>query len=123
MPGLSIHDFGDSIRFGANTAEEDEPDTSKVALSLPLFEAYVKGFLEGCEGSLTEAEVDMLPMGAKLMTIECGMRFLADYLNGDVYFKIHREKQNLDRARTQFALVADMEKKWEQMKAIVEKYR
>ena len=123
MPGLSIHDFGDSIRFGANTAEEDEPDTSKVSLSLPLFEAYVKGFLEGCEGSLTKTEVDMLPMGAKLMTIECGMRFLADYLNGDVYFKIHREKQNLDRARTQFALVADMERKWEQMRVIVDKYR
>lgn len=123
MPGLSIHDFGDSIRFGANTAAEDEPDTGKVSLSLPLFEAYVKGFLEGCEGSLTESEVDMLPMGAKLMTIECGMRFLADYLNGDVYFKIHREKQNLDRARCQFALVADMEKKWDQMKKIVGKYR
>lgn len=123
MPGLSINDFGDSIRFGANTAAEDEPDTSKVSISLPLFEAYVKGFLDGCEGSLTDAEVDMLPMGAKLMTIECGMRFLADYLNGDVYFKIHREKQNLDRARCQFALVADMEKKWDEMKAIVEKYR
>ena len=123
MPGLSIHDFGDSIRFGANTAAEDEPDTSKVSISLELFEAYVKGFLDGCEGSLTNAEVDMLPMGAKLMTIECGMRFLADYLNGDVYFKTHREKQNLDRARSQFALVADMEKKWQEMKAIVEKYR
>lgn len=123
MPGLSIHDFGDSIRFGANTAAEDEPDCSKVSLSLSLFEAYVNGFLEGCEGSLTNTEVDMLPMGAKLMTIECGMRFLADYLNGDVYFKIHREKQNLDRARCQFALVADMEKKWDQMKEIVEKYR
>lgn len=123
MPGLSIHDFGDSIRFGANTAAEDEPDTSKASLSLPLFEAYVKGFLSGCEGSLTKEEVDMLPMGAKLMTMECGMRFLADYLNGDVYFKIHRDRQNLDRARTQFALAADMEKKWEQMCAIVNRYR
>ena len=70
MPGLSIFDYGDSIRFGANTAEEDEPDVSKVSLSLPLFDIYTKGFLEGCEGSLTEEEMDMLPMGAKLMTLE-----------------------------------------------------
>lgn len=122
MPGLSIFDFGDSIRFGANTAEEDEKDLTKVSLSLPLFDIYTKGFLEGCEGSLTEAEKRMLPMGAKLMTLECGMRFLADYLQGDIYFKIDREEHNLDRARTQFELVADMERKWEQMKEIVEKY-
>ncbi len=115
MPGLSAHDFGDAIRFGANTAAEDEPDTSKVSLSLELFEIYVKGFLEGCGGRLTENEVKVLPMGAKMMTLECGMRFLADYLEGDVYFKISREDHNLDRCRTQFALVADMEKKWRQM--------
>lgn len=115
MPGLSAHDFGDAIRFGANTAAEDEPDTSKVSLSLELFEIYVKGFLEGCGGRLTENEVKVLPMGAKMMTLECGMRFLADYLEGDVYFKISREDHNLDRCRTQFALVADMEKKWQQM--------
>lgn len=123
MPGLSIFDYGDSIRFGANTAEEDEPDVSKVSLSLPLFEVYTKGFLEGCEGSLTKEEVDMLPMGAKLMTLECGMRFLTDYLQGDTYFRVARENHNLDRTHTQFALVADMEKKWDEMKAIVEKYR
>ncbi len=123
MPGLSIFDYGDSIRFGANTAEEDEPDVSKVSLSLPLFDIYTKGFLEGCEGSLTEEEMDMLPMGAKLMTLECGMRFLTDYLQGDVYFRTARENHNLDRTHTQFALVADMEKKWSEMKAIVEKYR
>ncbi len=115
MPGLSAHDFGDAIRFGANTAAEDEPDVSKVSLSLELFALYVKGFLEGCGGRLTPNEVKMLPMGAKMMTLECGMRFLADYLEGDVYFKISREKHNLDRCRTQFALVADMEKKWQQM--------
>ena len=86
MPGLSIFDFGDSIRFGANTGAEDEPDLSKVSMSLELFELYTKGFLEGCQGSLTKEEVDMLPMGAKLMTLECGMRFLTDYLQGDVYF-------------------------------------
>lgn len=118
MPGLSAHDFGDAIRFGANTAAEDEPDVSKVSLSLELFEIYVKGFLEGCGGRLTPNEVKALPMGAKMMTLECGMRFLADYLEGDVYFKISREKHNLDRCRTQFALVADMEKKWDQMLAL-----
>ena len=123
MPGLSIFDYGDSIRFGANTAEEDEPDVSKVSLSLPLFDIYTKGFLEGCEGSLTEAEMDMLPMGAKLMTLECGMRFLTDYLQGDVYFRTSRENHNLDRTHTQFALVADMENKWSEMKAVVEKYK
>lgn len=122
MPGLSIFDFGDSIRFGANTAAEDEPDVSKAGLSLPLFDIYTKGYLEGCKGSLNEEEVKMLPMGAKLMTYECGMRFLTDYLQGDTYFKTTREHHNLDRCHTQFALVADMEKKWDQMKAVVEKY-
>ena len=119
MPGLSIFDFGDSIRFGANTDEEDERDLSKVALSLPLFETYTKGFLEGCAGSLTEHEVNMLPQGARLMTLECGMRFLTDYLEGDVYFKTARERHNLDRCRTQFKLVEDMEKKWNEMEEIV----
>lgn len=122
MPGLSIFDFGDSIRFGANTAEEDETDLNKVSLSLPLFEIYTKGFLEGCDGSLTEAEKRMLPMGAKLMTLECGIRFLTDYLQGDTYFKIHREHHNLDRTRTQFGLVADMERKWAMMEEIVARY-
>lgn len=122
MPGLSIFDFGDSIRFGANTAAEDEPDVSKAGLSLPLFDIYTKGYLEGCQNSLTKAEMEMLPMGAKLMTYECGMRFLTDYLQGDIYFKVSRENHNLDRCRTQFALVADMERKWKEMKAVVEKY-
>ena len=123
MPGLSIFDFGDSIRFGANTAEEDETDLTKVSLSVPLFEIYTRGFLEGCAGSLTEAEVKMLPQGARLMTLECGIRFLTDYLSGDTYFKIAREKHNLDRCRTQLKLVADMEAKMDTMKQIVEKYR
>ena len=123
MPGLSIFDFGDSIRFGANTSAEDDPDCSHSGLSLPLFEIYTKGFLEGCQGKLTREEVDMLPMGAKLMTYECSMRFLTDFLQGDTYFRTTRENHNLDRARTQFALVADMERKWKEMEAIVEKYR
>lgn len=123
MPGLSIHDFGDAIRFGANTAREDEKDLSKVSLSLPLFELYTKGFLEGCEGRLTKEEAGMLALGAKLMTMECGIRFLTDYLQGDLYFKIHRENHNLDRARTQLRLAGDMEQKWAEMEAIVEKYK
>ncbi|MDE6905436.1 MAG: aminoglycoside phosphotransferase family protein [Lachnospiraceae bacterium] len=115
MPGLSVHDFGDAIRFGANTAAEDEQDLDKVSLSLKHYEAYKKGFLEGCEGSLTENELRMLPMGAKMMTLECGMRFLTDYLSGDTYFKVTREKHNVDRCRCQLALVADMERKWKEI--------
>lgn len=123
MPGLSVNDFGDSIRFGASTGAEDEPDLSKVSCSMELFELYTKGFVEGCKGSLTEEELDMLPVGAMTMTYECGMRFLTDYLEGDHYFKIHREGHNLDRCRTQFKLVKDMEEKWNQMNEIVNKYR
>ena len=111
MPGLAMHDFGDSIRFGASTAAEDEQDLSKVSCDMDLFDTYVKGYLEGCGGKLTNKEVELLPMGAKVMTFECGMRFLTDYLEGDHYFKIHRENHNLDRCRTQFTLVKDMEKK------------
>lgn len=122
MPGLAVNDFGDSIRFGASTAAEDETDLSKVSCSMELFEAYTKGFIEGCGGSLTAREIELLPMGAKVMTYECGMRFLTDYLQGDVYFKIHRADHNLDRCRTQFKLVQDMEEKWELMKEIVAKY-
>lgn len=123
MPGLSVNDFGDSIRFGASTGAEDEPDLSKVSCSMELFELYTKGFVEGCKGSLTEEELDMLPVGAMTMTYECGVRFLTDYLEGDHYFKIHREGHNLDRCRTQFKLVKDMEEKWNQMNEIVNKYR
>ena len=122
MPGLAMNDFGDSIRFGASTAAEDEQDLTKVSCSMDLFEIYVKGFLEGCGGSLTPREVELLPMGAKVMTYECGMRFLTDYLEGDHYFKIHREGHNLDRARTQFKLVEDMENKWDTMMEIVRRY-
>ena len=123
MPGLAMNDFGDSIRFGASTAAEDEKDLSKVSCDMDLFDIYTKGFIEGCGGKLTEKEIEMLPMGAKVMTFECGMRFLTDYLQGDTYFKIHREGHNLDRCRTQFKLVADMEAKWDTMNEIVKKYQ
>ena len=122
MPGSALYDYGDSIRFGASTGAEDEKNLELINCDMGLFEIYTKGYVEGCGGSLTEKEIRMLPMGAKLMTLECGMRFLADYLQGDVYFKIHRPEHNLDRARTQFKLVADMEKKWDEMAGIVEKY-
>lgn len=122
MPGSALYDYGDSIRFGASTGAEDEKNLELINCDMGLFEIYTKGYVEGCGGSLTEKEIRMLPMGARLMTMECGMRFLADYLQGDVYFKIHRPEHNLDRARTQFKLVADMEKKWDEMVGIVEKY-
>ncbi len=119
MPGLAANDFGDSIRFGAATAAEDEIDLGKMTLSLDLYAAYVRGFLGACGSKLTEDEIRTLPMGAKLMTFECGVRFLTDYLEGDTYFRIHREKHNLDRCRTQFKLVSDMEKKWKDMERII----
>ena len=118
MPGLCLYDYGDSIRFGASTALEDEKDLSKVSMSLELFEIYTKGFLKSCP-YLTEEEREYLPMGAKTMTFECGLRFLTDYIDGDHYFAVHREGHNLDRARTQFKLVADMEDKWDEMKKAV----
>lgn len=122
MPGLSLYDFGDSIRFGANTAAEDEKDLSKVTLSLPLYEAYVKGYLSSAKDALTDLEKELLPFGAKMMTYECGIRFLTDYLNGDIYFHIAYPEHNLDRCRTQFKLVAEMEEKMEQMNEITKKY-
>ena len=122
MPGLSINDFGDSIRFGANHSKEDEKDLSKVNFDIELYEAYTRGFLEGAQGSLTEAELEYLPWGARLMTLECGIRFLTDYLDGDHYFRIHREGHNLDRCRTQFKLVKDMEEQFDAMAAVIRKY-
>ncbi|MBQ8074670.1 MAG: aminoglycoside phosphotransferase family protein [Oscillospiraceae bacterium] len=118
MPGLSAFDFGDSIRFGASTAVEDEQDLQKVQMDLDLFRIYARGFISSCP-SLTEAERNALPLGAKLMTLECGMRFLTDYLDGDHYFKTGYSEHNLVRARTQMKLVADMEDKWAEMERIL----
>ncbi len=122
MPGYSVNDFGDSVRFGATTALEDEKDLSKVNFDISLYELYVKGFIEGAKGGLTEGELELLPIGAIMMTFECGTRFLTDYLSGDTYFKTSREGQNLDRARNQFKLVRDMEAQLEEMRKIVKKY-
>lgn len=118
MPGLSLYDYGDAIRFGAATAAEDEQDLSKMGIDLGMFRVFTKGFMEACP--LTEAEVKALPMGAKIMTLECGLRFLTDHIDGDHYFSIHRPGQNLDRARTQFKMVAEMEAHWDEMNQIVE---
>ena len=119
MPGAAAYDFGDSIRFGANTAVEDETDLSLVSLSLPLYDAYVRGFLSECGEGMSMEELMSLRTGSKLMTLECGIRFLTDYLQGDTYFSISRPEHNLDRCRTQFRLVADMERKWDEMGEIL----
>ena len=119
MPGLRAYDYGDSIRYGATTGAEDEIDLSKVNFSLELFKSYTEGFIKACGESMSYQEALSLPIGAKIMTLECGMRFLTDYLEGDTYFKTTRENHNLDRCRTQFKLVSDMEKQWDKMNDIV----
>lgn len=119
MPGLAAFDFGDSIRAGASTAAEDEADLTKVSFDFEKFEAYTKGFLAEAGEALTETELETLPDGAILMTFECGIRFLADYLNGSVYFRTAYPEHNLVRARNQFKLVEDMEKGRARMDEIV----
>ncbi len=122
MPGSVLFDFGDALRFGASSGSEDEQDLDKIWFDLEKFEQFAKGFLSETADCLTQTEIELLPLSALIMTYECGTRFLADYLNGDTYFKIHRENHNLDRCRTQFKLVADIEKKLPQMSEIVSKY-
>ena len=122
MPGLAAYDYGDSIRAGATTAAEDEVDLTKVNFSLENFEAYTKGFIKAAGDALTPLELETLPIGAKLMTYEVGIRFLADYINGDVYFKTAYPQHNLDRARNQLKLVKDMEEKWDEIMAVIHKY-
>ncbi len=119
MPGSMLYDFGDALRIGAATADEDETDLSKVEFDLNLFESFAKGFYEEVKDIITQREKELLVLSAKLLTYECGIRFLTDYLNGDTYFKIHREHHNLDRTRTQFKLVRDIEKKTKEMEDII----
>ena len=123
MPGSLLYDFGDALRAGATTGAEDETDLSKVWFDIYAFKNFAKGFLEYTNESMTEREAELLPLSAKLLTYECGIRFLTDYLNGDTYFKIHREHHNLDRARNQFKLVQDIENKEAEMKSIIEQLR
>lgn len=121
MPGLSLYDFGDSIRSGASVNEEDNPEIAFIDLN--LFEAYVDGFLRETACCLTDREIESLAFGAKLMTLECGIRFLTDYLEGDVYFRTDYPGHNLSRTKNQFALVKDMEKNMDKMNGIVQKYK
>ena len=118
MPGLSLYDYGDCIRFGASTATEDEKDLSRVECDMHLFEVFTRGFISACKG-LTPEEIKMLPAGAKTITLELGVRFLTDWLDGDKYFATKYPGQNLDRCRTQFKLVSDMEKKWDEMRRVI----
>ncbi len=119
MPGSMLFDFGDSIRFGASTAAEDEKDLSKVHFDIELFKAYAEGYCGAVKDSITPREAELLPYGSYLMTIECGMRFLADYLAGDTYFATKYEGHNLVRCRTQIRLASEMEAKFEEMKKII----
>jgi aminoglycoside phosphotransferase (APT) family kinase protein len=109
MPGLALYDFGDMVRTATSSTLEDERDLSKVRMQMPMFDALVDGYLSAARSFLTDAERDHLAFSGKLITFEIGLRFLTDHLLGDTYFRIHREGQNLDRARTQFALVESIE--------------
>ena len=122
MPGLSLYDFGDAIRSMATTAAEDEAELSKVNFDLAVYRCYTRGYLDAAGEILTPREIEQLPFSAILMTFECGMRFLTDHLQGDTYYKIHRQDHNLDRCRTQFKLVSDMEKQFDVMTDIIEQY-
>lgn len=119
MPGSMLYDFGDALRMGGSTGAEDETDLDKVWFDCKAFEMFAKGYLSEMKEELTAKEVELIPMSVRLLTYECGIRFLTDYLNGDTYFKIHREHHNLDRARNQFKLVADMAAKEKELAAII----
>lgn len=122
MPGLAMYDFGDAIRFAANTAVEDEMDLAKVGLNMEHYEEFTKGYMKAAKGFLTKNEVDTMALGAIVITVELASRFLADHINGDKYFRIHRENHNLDRARCQIQLAKDMLEKYEEMCNLVRKY-
>ncbi len=119
MPGSVLNDFGDAIRFGASSAAEDETDLDEVYLDIKMFEAFARGFIKGLENSLSDDEIKAMPMGAAVLTFETGIRFLTDYINGDTYFRIHREKHNLERARNQFKLLEDIEIKMPKLNKII----
>ncbi len=120
MPGSLLYDYGDALRFGGSSGAEDEKDLSKIWFDITNFEHFTRGFIESLP-SITEEELKLLPFSIKLMTLECGLRFLGDYLNGDTYFKTHYPEHNLVRCRTQFKLVADIEAKMDVLNAIVDK--
>jgi len=123
MPGLAIYDFGDAVRAATALAAEDERDLSKVGFSMGKFKLLTEGYLSEAKNFLTDVEIDHMAFAARMVSFTIGLRFLADHLAGDTYFKTHRESQNLDRARTQFKTVADMEKQFEEMKAVANEWR
>ena len=120
MPGSSLYDYGDAVRFGASTAAEDEPDTSKIALDMDKVRAFTEGFVEETNGFLPEEELRLLPLGIQVITCELAMRFLTDYIDGDLYFRVNSPKHNLIRARAQMALLEDIEKKQDQLDAMID---
>ncbi|MBP3370524.1 MAG: phosphotransferase, partial [Clostridia bacterium] len=120
MPGSSLYDYGDAIRFGASTAAEDEPDLDKITINMELFKLFTKGFVEEIAHALTKEEIHYLPLGAKVMTCELALRFLTDYINGDEYFRINSPDHNLVRARAQMKLLTEIEKKYDEMTAYVD---
>ena len=119
MPGSMLYDFGDGLRMGGSTAAEDEKDLDKVWFDTFSFGCFAKGYLKEMKSALTPRELELLPFSVKLLTYECGTRFLTDYLNGDTYFKTHYPGQNLDRARNQFKLVTDISRKEQELSSIV----
>ena len=123
MPGSALYDFGDLVRTSTCAAAEDEPDLDKVFLKKDLFKALVDGYLSKAGTSLTEGELDLLAYSGKLITLEIGVRFLTDHLNGDDYFKIYRKNHNLDRARTQIKLTQSLEEQWEDLENIITESR
>ena len=123
MPGLPLYDFGDMVRAATSPVTEDERDVSKVEMRMPMFEALLEGYLETAHNFLTPLEIELLPFSAKLISLETGIRFLTDHLEGDKYFKIQREGHNLDRCRTQLALVKSIEAQESQMASFVKKWR
>ena len=120
MPGSMLYDFGDAIRFGASTAAEDEKDLEKVHFDINMFRAYAEGFCGALKDAITEKEAQLLPYSAYLMTMECGMRFLGDFIDGDTYFSTKYPEHNLDRCRTQFKLASEMEQCFDEMKKIID---
>jgi Ser/Thr protein kinase RdoA (MazF antagonist) len=123
MPGLSLYDFGDAVRSAAALVEEDSQQSSAAGISLDTFDSLAHGYLDSARSFLLDAEMELLAFSARLITLEQAIRFLGDYLNGDIYYKVNRPGHNLDRARTQIGMLADMEDKFEKMTSIVSKYR
>lgn len=123
MPGLALYDFGDAVRSGAALAAEDEPDSTRAGISLDIFDHLAHGYLDVARDFLTPAEVDLLAFSARLITLEQAIRFLGDYLNGDIYYKVHRPGHNLDRARAQMGMLRDMETRFADMQAVISRYR